>query len=117
MIKRYERPLSIVLGTGLSVMVAVFASILFARFPWRGVLPLAFVAVLLLLSKRFGVTVSLTGSLAAAAVFALMLFSPVGSPRVDSDSARMSLGWMILGAVALSYLLYPSRGVGRRPRH
>ncbi len=119
MVKRFRRPLSVALGTVLSAIVAAVASVLFARSSWRGLLPLAFVIVLLPLSKYFGVTVSLTGSIAAAAVFAVLLFSPLGSPRIDNDSARMSLGWMILGSVALSYLLFPSRNIGhgRGPRH
>ncbi len=117
MIKRLRRPLNVALGTVMSAVLAVLASILFARSPWRGLLPLAFVAVILLLAKRFGVTVGLTGSVAAAVVFALMLFAPLRSPRVEDDTARMSLGWMIVGSVALSYLLYPAHSAGSHRRH
>ncbi len=117
MIKRFQRPLNVALGTLLSAVFAVLASIVFARASWRGLLPLAFVAVVLLLAKRFGVTVSLTGSLAAAIVFAIMLFAPLRSPRIEDDTARMSLGWMIVGSVALSYLFYPSHGVSSRRRN
>lgn len=114
---RYQRPLDVIFGTVLSALVAVAASLFFARSSWRGLLPLAFVAVLVLLAGRFGVTVSLTGSLLAALIFSLMLFSPIGSTKIESGSARASLGWMIVGSVALSYLFYPSRRVGSGRHH
>jgi K+-sensing histidine kinase KdpD len=118
MVLRYRRPLNVIFGTALSALVAVAASLFFARSSWRGFLPLAFVVVLVLLAGRFGVAVSLTGSMIAALIFSLMLFSPIGSMKIESDSARMSLGWMIIGSVALSYLFYPSHevGDGRRRR-
>lgn len=114
MLRKVQNPLNLALGTVLSAILAFLASILFARSSLRGLLPLAFVAVVLVLAKRFGVTVSLTGSIAAAIVFALTLFTPVRSIRIADANARASLGWMILGSVALSYLLYPSRPNPRR---
>lgn len=117
---KYQRPLNVVFGTALSALVAIAGSLFFARSSWRGLLPLMFVAVLVLLAGRFGVTVSLTGSLLAALIFSLMLFAPMGSTKIESASARASLGWMIIGSVAISYLLYPSQRVGssgRRHRH
>lgn len=117
MTSKYQKPLNIIFGTALSAVAAVAVSLFFARSSWRGTLPLAFVALLVLLAGRFGVTVSLTGSMIAALIFSLMLFSPLGSPRIESYSARMSLGWMIVGSVALSYLFYPAREVGSGRRH
>ena len=117
MVTNYRRPLNVALGTVLSAVLAVVASFLFSRASWRGLLPLAFVAVLLLLARWFGVTVSLTGSLAAAVVFALMLFTPIRNVRVEDDTARMSLGWMIVSSVALSYLLYPASAASSRRRN
>ena len=116
-VSRLQRPINIALGTVLSIVAAILTSILFVRSSWRGLVPLAFVVVILLLAKRFGVTVSLTGSVAAAVVFAMMLFSPLGSRRVQDDTARLSLGWMIVGSVALSYLFYPSETERSRRRN
>jgi K+-sensing histidine kinase KdpD len=104
-----QNPLNVALGTVLSAILALLASVLCSRSNLRGLLPLAFMAVVLVLARRFGVTVSLTGSIAAAIVFAITLFAPARSIRIVDADARMSLGWMILGSVALSYLLYPSR--------
>ncbi len=110
---RYTRPLKLAVGTLLSAAFAAISVLLFSRSTVRGFLPLAFVIVIVLLSRQFGVSVSLTGSLAAATIFALFLFPPLGSARVESEHARSSLGWMILLAVSASYLLYPSTPVNR----
>ncbi len=104
---KFHRPLNIAIGTLLSAAFASVLTMLFQRSTVRGALPLAFVVILVLLSRQFGVSVSLTGSLTAAIIFALFLFPPLGSTRVENEHARMNLGWMVLCAVAVSYLLYP----------
>jgi K+-sensing histidine kinase KdpD len=116
MLTKFHRYINIAFGTLLSALLASVLALLFQRSAMRGFLPLAFVVVLVLLSRRFGVSVSLTGSLTAALIFALLLFPPLGSARVDNEHARMNLGWMILCAVAVSYLLYPKSPIdsGRR---
>jgi K+-sensing histidine kinase KdpD len=117
MIKKFHRPINVALGTILSAVLAGLLTFLFHRSTLRGFLPIAFIIVLVLLSRQFGFGVSLTGSLSAAIVFALFLFPPMGSTRVDSDAARMNIAWMILGAVAVSYLLYPSNPMDNSRRH
>jgi len=107
MLKKFQRPISLTIGTLLSALFASVLTLLFHRSTLRGLLPLAFVVVLVLLSRHFGVSVSLTGSLTAAIIFALFLFPPIGSARVENEHARMNLGWMVLYAVTVSYLLYP----------
>lgn len=116
-LRRYKSPVNIAVGTALCAILATLASLLFARSSWRGLLPLAFVVVVLLLARRFGVTVSVTGSVVAAIIFALMLFDPIRSVRIHDDTARMSLGWMIVGSVALSYLFYPTSSATHRDRN
>lgn len=110
---RYTSPLKVTLGTLLSAALAAISVLLFSRSTVRGFLPLAFAIVIVLLSRHFGVSVSLTGSLAAALIFSLFLFPPLGSTRVENEHARSSLGWMILLAVSASYLLYPGTPVNR----
>lgn len=107
MLNKFHRPVNAIIGTLLSAIFASVLTLLFHRSTLRGFLPLAFVVVLVLLSRKFGVSVSLTGSLTAAIIFAAFLFPPLGSTRVESEQARSSLGWMVLCAVAVSYLLYP----------
>ncbi len=81
---------------------------LFAGQDVRVFLPLWFVAVLVVLGLRYGIAVGVIGSLLSAAIFATILFSPVGSFRVTDHAARQNLAWMVLGGVALSYLFAPS---------
>ncbi len=94
-------------GAALSSALALLASLLFSRSTWKTMLPLIFMAVLVLLSKRFGVGVSVFGSIIAAVIFALFLFSPVGSTRVENRAEKVNLAWMVVGAISVSYLLYP----------
>ncbi len=108
MIRRFNQPISLAMGTVLSAILAALLTFLFHHSTLRGILPIAFIVVLVLLSRQFGFGVSLAGSLSAAIIFALFLFPPLGSTRVENDAARMNIAWMILGAVAVSYLLYPN---------
>jgi len=81
---------------------------LFAGYDVKVFLPLWFVAVLLVLALRYGITVGVIGSLLSAAIFAITLFSPIGSLRISDQSARQNLAWMVLAGVVLSYLFAPS---------
>lgn len=117
MIKRFHQPINLAMGTLLSAVLAALLAFLFHRSTLRGFLPIAFIVVLVLLSRQFGFGVSLAGSLSAAIIFSLFLFQPVGSAHVESDTARMNIAWMILGAVAVSYLLYPSNPMDDSRRH
>lgn len=71
-------------------------------------LPLAFIAVLFVLSYRYGITVAVVGSLLCALIFAHCMFAPTGSVYVENVVDRRSLLWMIVGTIALSYLFVPS---------
>ena len=95
--------------TGLLVVLAaaLIAAGLFSHSNFRLFVPLGFVVVLIALAARFGVMVSVLGSLLAAMIFAQRLYEPAGSLRVEQLAARENLAWMILAAVSLSYLLFP----------
>jgi K+-sensing histidine kinase KdpD len=98
----------------LVLAAALIAAGLFSHSAFRIFVPLGFVVVLLALAARFGVMVSVLGSLLAALVFAQRLYAPTGSVGVEQLAARENLAWMILAAVALSYLLFPPQ---TRSRH
>jgi len=102
-------------GLFLAVAAAFIAAGLFSHSSFRLFVPLGFVFVLMVLAARFGLIVSVLGSLVAAIVFAHRLYLPIGNIQVEPAAARASLGWMILAAVALSYLLFPPRTVSGRP--
>jgi K+-sensing histidine kinase KdpD len=103
-----------VTGLILTMTAAFIVALLFSHSNLRMFVPLGFVFILIVLASRFGLIVSVLGSLVAATVFAYRLFPPLGAARIEETSARQSLGWMILAAVALSFLLFPPQG---RPHH
>ena len=96
-------------GALLSLTAALVAAKVFSHSQFRVLVPLGFVAVLIALASRFGSIVSVVGAVLAAMVFAYFLFPPLYSLRVDDPAARENLSWMVLSAIALSYLLFPSR--------
>jgi K+-sensing histidine kinase KdpD len=94
-------------GLLLTLAAAFIVAGVFSHSNLRLFVPLGFVFVLIVLAARFGLIVSVLGSLLSAVVFAYRLYPPVGSIHVEQAAARESLGWMILAAVALSFLLFP----------
>lgn len=81
---------------------------------WQVWVPLMFSAVLFLVALVFGVRAGLLGTVLAALVFAVFLFSPIGRINVANQQARTNLGWMMLTGIAFSFLFAPS---GSRFRH
>lgn len=64
-----------------------------------------FTLVVVAVAMHFGRTVGILGTLLGAAIFALWLYPPLGSLRVNSQEARGSLNALLLGGLVLSYLL------------
>jgi K+-sensing histidine kinase KdpD len=95
-----------VLGILLCAAIALLAAMLTAPHSWRVFVPAGFVAIVVLLSFRYGVAVGIFGSVAAVLVFAYF-FSPFGSLQVANSSERAGLAWMLLGGITLSFLLAP----------
>jgi len=110
--KEIVRTLQSTLGVAVSAVCAVAVALIFSRTQWKMAAPFLFTAVLVLLASRFGAMVSVVGSLLAAVIFAYFLFPPIYSLRVDNETERATLAWMVLLSVSASYLLFPSRGDG-----
>ncbi|MCI0347840.1 MAG: DUF4118 domain-containing protein, partial [Acidobacteriales bacterium] len=94
-----------VIGVAACALLASTAAMLFRGQPSRVFVPLAFVMVIAAIAALFGRIAGVLGSLAAASMFALLLFTPVGSLAVSESAARANLGWMLLAGVALSYFI------------
>jgi K+-sensing histidine kinase KdpD len=75
--------------------------------PWRLILPLAFVIILVLLAMRYGLLAGIIGAPLAALIFAYFLFPPLHSFQVDNEVAKSNLGWMVLAGIVISYLVTP----------
>jgi K+-sensing histidine kinase KdpD len=110
MSKRISRAAEFLIGSGLVAGLAVLATAFFGGRPQREWLPIAFIVLALLVAMRYGSSAGVAGTLAAAFVFAWMLYLPHGSLRVEDTGARDNIGWLIIGGVALSVLF------GRPPR-
>lgn len=114
MSQRVTNTVRVGIGVLLSAAAAMAASLLFATQPWRVFVPLAFVAVLVVLASRYGLAVAVIGSALTAIIFSHFLFSPLGSVRVESSAAKTNLAWMILTSIAVSFLLFPSHRANKR---
>ncbi len=91
-------------GAVLCAVVAAGMTAIFADHTNREILPLAFLIVITPVALYFGAVAGIFGSLCAAAVFAIFLFPPIGSPVVEDLAERSNIGWMLLGGIAISYL-------------
>lgn len=94
-------------GLLLCSALAVGSGYAFSNHPSRVVLPFLFVIVIVAIAARYGVMVGILGSIVSAVIFAHELYSPLHSIAVDDMAARASLAWMILGGIAIPYLVLP----------
>jgi K+-sensing histidine kinase KdpD len=101
-------------GVMLCAGAAVALSAVASGHSWQVWVPLVFSAVLLLIALLFGVRAGILGTLLAALVFAVFLFSPSGTIHVSNGTARSNLGWMLLIGLAFSLLFAPSTSGFRR---
>ena len=67
--------------------------------------PVGFLLVIVPVARLLGRAAGILGTLGAALIFAILLFNPVGSWMVLDDTARTTLGWVMLGGMALSYFV------------
>lgn len=95
------------LGLTLCSALAVGSAYLFSNHPSNVFLPFLFVIVIVAVAARYGVMVGILGSIVSAVIFAHLLYSPLGSLQVDDITARSALAWMVLGGIAVPYLVLP----------
>jgi predicted Kef-type K+ transport protein len=101
-IVRLLRPL---IGSGICALVALGSSVLFREHTTRIYPLMGFLLVVVVIARVYGRAAGMIGTLVSALIFATLLFRPLGSWVVLDDAARTSLGWMMLGGMALSYFL------------
>jgi K+-sensing histidine kinase KdpD len=93
------------IGFVLCGFAASLLAILFWNSQYQIVAPVLFTFVIVAVAVRFGRVVGILGTLFGAALFALWLYPPFGSLHVSTQQARGSLNALLLGGLALSYLL------------
>ena len=106
-----------VIGVLLCCFAAYAASFGFRGYDSKSSLPLVFIAVITVVALRFGSLAAILSSCASAAIFALFLFPPIGSLRIQDLQQRTNLGWFLVAGLSVSFLFAdsPSRKQ-RQPR-
>jgi K+-sensing histidine kinase KdpD len=110
---RAARLVDAAIGTAISGLSAIAATMVAEGHPWKNMVPLLFTVVLLVIAAIFGVRAGVIGTVLAALVFAAFLLNPTGSLNVANDSARNNLGWMLLIGLVFSFLFAPTSGLRR----
>jgi K+-sensing histidine kinase KdpD len=112
---RLHSVLRTALGAILCAWIAAVACILLNGREVGAAIPLAFLAVVILVAIRFGTAAGVLGTTISALIFAFFLYRPTGALSVSNEAARTNLAWLVLGGLACSYLIAPV-GSGRE-RH
>lgn len=71
----------------------------------RALVPLVCLVFIVIVAIRYGARSGIIGSILATIVFCFSLFPPLGALRVDDQTERANVVWMLLGGISLSYLL------------
>ena len=101
-------------GSILCLVAAIFTAVFAHGHAWQVDVPLPFTVVLLVVALLFGARAGVIGTLLAALVFATHLFLPLGSIRIESNTARSNLGWMLMIGIAFSFLFAPHKSSLKR---
>lgn len=101
-------------GLSLCSALAIGSAYLFSNHPSRIFVPILFVVVIVAVAARYGVAVGILGTLVSAVIFARLLYAPLNSVHVENETARASLAWMILGGLAIPYLVLPGTRRNRK---
>ena len=91
---------SLICGVG-----ALLLSWIFKSSASRALIPLVCLVLIVIIAVRYGARSGIIGSILATIVFSMALFPPLGNWRVEDQTERANVVWMLLGGVSLSYLL------------
>jgi K+-sensing histidine kinase KdpD len=111
--------LDTLIGALLCALTAGIVALAGRGIPARPLVPLFFIAVIVLIALRFGALAGALGAFSATLIFAYFLFTPVGSFKVLKGDARTNLVWMLLIGIPAGYFAWSTRagtGSTTRPR-
>ena len=97
-------------GAGICAFAAGLGAVALHGSVLKAFLPFLFLAVVILVSLRFGSVAGFLGTVGTALIFAAFLFDPVLSVKVDDPVERSNLIWMVFGGICASEL------IGFRPK-
>jgi K+-sensing histidine kinase KdpD len=93
------------IGAGICAFAAALGAIALHGSVLKAFLPFLFLAVVILVSLRFGSVAGFFGTVCAALIFAAFLFDPIFSMKVNDSVERSNLIWMIFGRICASELI------------
>jgi K+-sensing histidine kinase KdpD len=91
------------LGTFASIGIAAVLIVLARGSHRSAIVPVVFLVVILVCARYFGLIAGILSSVGATLMFALFLFQPYGSIRVQDHQALLNLGLLLFAGIALSY--------------
>jgi K+-sensing histidine kinase KdpD len=103
-----------IVGLAIFTLLAVTAAVATRQTPYQTSVPLFFIVLAALVAFFIGRRAAYLGLIAAALVFSVMLFKPLGSWHVDEQPARVSLAWMLMGGLAAAWIFAREEHHGSR---
>jgi K+-sensing histidine kinase KdpD len=107
MIKIPTSALRVSVGACLCASASGVVTALSRRNSLKALIPLMFLSLIALIALKFGPLAATVGTLISAATFAMYLFKPFHSLRVDDPIARGNLIWMVLLGLIAAHFLPP----------
>jgi K+-sensing histidine kinase KdpD len=101
--------LDTLIGTLLCALTAGIVALAAHGIPARPLVPLFFIAVIVLIALRFGALAGALGGFCSTIIFAYFLFTPIGSFKVLKGDARTNLVWMLLIGIPAGYFAWATR--------
>jgi K+-sensing histidine kinase KdpD len=90
------------LGSILCGSLALIVSLMGHDKPGKSILPIWFLAVVMVIVFRFGSMAGVLGTILSGIIFAIYLFEPFHRLAVHDAIAKNNLMWMLLAGLALS---------------
>ena len=103
-----------IIGLTLFTLLAVTSAVATKETSYQSSVPLFFIVLAALVAFFIGRRAAYLGLIAAAFVFSVMLFKPVGSWHVDEQAGRVSLAWMLMGGLAAAWIFARQENAGPR---
>jgi K+-sensing histidine kinase KdpD len=98
---------AVALTSGIAALLSVILQS--QELEFRAKLPFVFLILIVIVAKKMGEAAAILSTIAAALVFAFLLFQPLGSLGVVAKTARSSLAWFLLGGMVCAHLLSPAK--------
>jgi Kef-type K+ transport system membrane component KefB len=98
-----------VVGFVVCAALSYLSALLFRASSGMEAVPFGFLVVIAITAALLGRGAGIAGTLSAAMIYSIVLFSPIGSWVIRDAAAKTNLGWMILLGISISYFIAKPR--------